>query len=60
MDTQSQDYKKSELNDFTEDVISMINKVDENKIRNYMEDFVSFGYKKTGSDNCKRAAEYIY
>jgi hypothetical protein len=49
-----------EKNNFTDDIISMINQVDENIIRNYLEDFVSFGYKKTGSENCKLTAEYIY
>ena len=49
-----------QTSNYNDDVISMINQVDENKIKGYLEDFVSFGYKKTGSENCKMAAEYIY
>ena len=59
-DIKSQDIERIGKNDFTDDVISMINQVDENKIRNYLEDFVSFGYKKTGSRNCRLTADYIY
>jgi hypothetical protein len=44
----------------TDDIITMINQVDVNKIRQYLEDFVSFGYKKTGTKNCKLTAEYIF
>lgn len=60
IDNQNTDNKQIEKNNFTDDIISMINQVDENKTRNYLEDLVSFGYKKTGSRNCKLAAEYIY
>jgi len=60
LDIQVEDKEKTRKNDFTEDIISMINQVDDNIIQDYLEDFVSFGYKKTGSENCKRAAEYIY
>ena len=49
-----------EVSNVNDDLISMINQVDKNNIENYLEDFVSFGYKKTGSENCKMTAEYIY
>jgi len=59
-DNQTPDNERIGRINFNNDIISMINQVDENIIRNYLEDFVSFGYKKTGSKNCKLAAEYIY
>ena len=42
------------------DVVDMINQVNRSLISYYLEGIVSFGYRKTGSDNCSRAAEYLY
>ena len=46
--------------DFDEDIINMINQINEDLVYNYLEKLVSFGPRYTGSDNCKRAGEYIY
>ena len=46
--------------DFEEDIIDMINQINEDLVFSYLEKLVSFGPRYTGSDNCKRAGDYIY
>jgi hypothetical protein len=48
-----------ELN-FNNDVVEMINQVDESLILYYLENLVSFGPRFVGSDNCSKAADFIY
>jgi hypothetical protein len=40
-------------------ITELINAVNESILQYYLEKFVSFGPKDTGSDNCKHAAEWI-
>ncbi len=46
--------------DFDEDIVDMIKQIDENLVYSYLEKLVSFGPRYTGSENCKRAGDYIY
>jgi len=45
---------------FDTDVIDMINKVNESLVLEYMEALVGFGPRPTGSENCSKAADYLY
>jgi len=53
------DEKQANQTNFDLDIITMINSVDEKTLYYYLEKFVSFGYKKTESENASRAAEWI-
>jgi hypothetical protein len=45
---------------FNSDIIDMINQINESLIVEYMETLVGFGPRPTGSENCKRSADYLY
>ncbi len=42
------------------DVIDLINQVDQSLISYYLEGLLQFGPRYTGSENCKKSAEYIH
>jgi len=42
------------------DIIDIINQVNQTLISYYLEGLLQFGTRYTGSENCKKAAEYIY
>jgi len=46
--------------DFDEDVIDMIKQIDDDLVYSYTEKLLSFGPRYTGSENCKKAGDYIY
>jgi hypothetical protein len=48
---------ESDMNLF---IINMISQVNESMLFNYTQGLVEIGQRYTGSDNCKKAAQYIY
>ena len=44
---------------FDSDVVTMINKVNHSILFGYLEKITSFGIRYVGSENCRKAAEYI-
>lgn len=52
--------KSIETENIDEDIITMINQVNKSLISYYLEGLVKFGPRFTGSENCSKAAEYIY
>ena len=42
------------------DIIDMISSVNQSNIKRVLTDFVNFGPKDTGSENCRKTAEYIF
>jgi hypothetical protein len=44
---------------FNSDIVMMLGEINESILSYYLERFVSFGYKFTGSSNCRKAAEWI-
>ena len=43
-----------------EDIVDMIEQIDEDLVYSYLENLLSFGPRYTGSENCKKAGDYIY
>jgi hypothetical protein len=43
-----------------EDIIEMIQQVNEDMLYRYLKNLTDFGPRKTGTENCKLAAQYIY
>jgi len=50
---------KTNSKNISSDIIKMLNDVNESILKYYQEKFVSFGFKKTGSENARRVAEWI-
>ena len=48
-----------EINTLESDIVTMLSNVNESILSHYLEKFVSFGFKKTGSENLSRAADWI-
>lgn len=46
-------------NNIQQDITNLLNDVNESIISYYLEKFVSFGFKKTGSENASRTADWI-
>jgi len=54
-----QSQKEIEKSEIQKDIESLLNKVNKSIISNYLEKFVSFGFKMTGSENAHKAAVWI-
>ena len=46
--------------DLSADIVDLINQVNESLVYYYLKGLVDIGSRYTGSDNCKKAAQYIY
>jgi hypothetical protein len=42
------------------DIVELITQVNESLVSSYLEGLVNFGPRFTGSENCRKAAEYVY
>ena len=48
------------VTNFENDIIDMINQINQSLIHHYLKGLVDIGSRYTGSDNCKKAANYIF
>jgi len=51
---------KNNMNATNQDIIHMINQINHTILFQYLEKIVSFGIRHVGSENCRKAAEYIH
>ena len=58
--TKSISFEHNAQNDMNLFIVNILSRVNESMLFNYTQDLVKIGQRYTGSDNCKRAAQYIY
>jgi putative aminopeptidase FrvX len=58
--TNENEEKDRILTNFKIDIIDMINQVNQSLIHYYIKGLVDIGSRYTGTDNCKKAAQYIF
>ena len=46
--------------DSSADIVNLITQVNESLVKNYLKNLTEIGPRYTGSENCKKAAQYIY